>query len=99
MLESSVLTQLPPAAALPRQKGWNPICSEHLPTLMSEKRLHSSRRSSHLREGEATAGSFVVFIGALELKVLPPNPPQHSGQLLLQLQFPAGEEKKKKQAV
>lgn len=44
---------------------------------------------TYLREGEPTAGSLVVFIGALELKVLPPNPPQHSSQLLLQLQFPA----------
>lgn len=43
----------------------------------------------YLWEGEPAAGSFVVFIGALELKVLPPNPPQHSSQLLLQLQFPA----------
>lgn len=48
---------------------------------------------TYLREGEPTAGSLVVFIGALELKVLPPYPPQHSSQLFLQLQFPAKREK------
>lgn len=47
------------------------------------------RRITYLREGESTACPFVVFIGALKLKVLPPNSPQHSSQLLLQLQFPA----------
>lgn len=35
----------------------------------------------------------MVFIWALELKVLPPNPPQHSCQFLLQLQFPAESKK------
>lgn len=44
---------------------------------------------AYLREGVPAARSFVVFIGALELKVLPTNPPQHSSQLLLQLQFSA----------
>lgn len=43
---------------------------------------------AYLREGEPTAGPFVVFIRALELKVLPPNSPQHSSQLFLQLQLP-----------
>lgn len=52
---------------------------------------------AHLGEGESTTSSFVVFIGALKLKVLPPNPPQHSSQLLLQLQFPATRKKKKKE--
>lgn len=37
----------------------------------------------------------MVFIGTLELKVLPTNPPQHSSQLLLQLQFPAKRKIKK----
>lgn len=43
----------------------------------------------YLWEGVPAAGSFVVFIGAFKLKVFPPNPPQHSSQLLLQLKFPA----------
>ncbi len=50
------------------------------------------KKAVYLREGEPTARSFVVFIGALELEVLPADPPQHSSQLLLQLQFPAERE-------
>lgn len=52
-------------------------------------------RTTYLGEGESAACSFVVFIGALKLKVLPPNSPKHSSQLLLQLQFPAGKKKGK----
>lgn len=51
-------------------------------------------RVIYLWEGEAAARTLVVFIGALKLQVLPPNPPQHSGQLLLQLQFPGTHKKK-----
>lgn len=49
---------------------------------------------TYLRQGESAARPLVVFIGALELKVLPSNPPQHSSQLLLQLQLPAEQEGK-----
>lgn len=61
--------------------------------------LQQHRLVPYLWEGESTASSLVVFIGALKLKVLPPNPPQHSSQLLLQLQFPAKKKRKKQQVV
>ena len=44
----------------------------------------------YLWEGEAAARPLVVLVGALELQVLPLDPPQHPSQLLLQLQLPSG---------